>query len=126
MHFLKKLSEHLNKHIVENEFAKDLIMDAISYRRSLAQTSKDNSPITFLLAGDNATGKTHMANVLADFFKVIFPPKDAYEPFTLDMSAFKSYNSGGDILGSEKTYNNSFEMIKKVSPLMRNKGHSGK
>lgn len=105
MQLLKILSDHLNKHIIENDLAKELIIDAFSYRWSVSNAkATKKSPVTFLLAGDNATGKTHTANVLADFFKQI---DTEYETFTLDMSSFKNYNSGGDIIGSEKMYGNS-------------------
>lgn len=103
MKIAKQLLEYLNKHIIENEFAKELIVDAISYRFGMTQEAQKQLSITFLLAGDHATGKTHTAKIVADFFNT----QNSYRTFTLDLSAYKSYNSGGDINGSEKTYNNS-------------------
>ncbi len=103
MHFFDELKEHLDKNILENDYAKESILDAFVYTTqgkdgNLAQ----NIPRVFLIAGGSSSGKSHTASTIASFFA-----SKKYETLSFNMGAYKGYNSGGDIHGSEATFGNS-------------------
>jgi len=97
---LKALKEYLDNNVKEAIIAKEKILDGFT---DILYKEDKTLPVTFLLVGDSASGKTYLSNVLADFFEKF----ESYSVMTLSMDKFTNYNQDMDIIGVSYGYSSS-------------------
>lgn len=92
------LEDHLNKRVVGQDHALELVADAI--RRSRAEISDPNKPIgSFLFLGPTGVGKTETVKALAQF---LFDTEDAV--VRIDMSEYMEKHAVSRLIGAPPGY----------------------
>lgn len=95
---LSRMEEELQKRVVGQDHAVQLVSDAV--KRSRAGIADPNRPIgSFLFLGPTGVGKTELSKVLADF---MFDDQEAL--LRIDMSEFMEKHSVSKIIGSPPGY----------------------
>ena len=95
---LKTITKFLNKKVIGQEKAIDIVCKSI--KRSRAGISDEKCPIgTFLFLGPTGVGKTHLAKGLTEF---MFGDEDAM--IRLDMSEYMEAHSVSKLIGSPPGY----------------------
>ena len=88
------LKKNLEKEIFSQEAALNAVVDVV---KNKVIFSDEMPKYTFFFLGPPATGKTHMAKLIANSF-------NGYKFLELNMTTFQSHNSGQFMFGTEKGY----------------------